>query len=261
MSPLPTYVGTITIVGIAGILAATSAALYRGRRDTGAGRRAAAATAAASAVLFGAWAVASALIAHHGGYRTQLGKQPPWLPIEATVATAVLLLLARIPAVSRGLAGPSTVRLLSWPHTFRVAGVALVISMWMGHLPALFAIPAGLGDITVGVVEPLLSRRIRTGHARRATLWFNLFGITDLVTAMVLGGLTAYGIVHVSPANSALSQLPLALIPTVGVPTLFALHVLTLRRLPSAPQREATPAPTRPETTSSTATRAEVSYR
>jgi hypothetical protein len=61
--------------------------------------------------------------------------------------------------------------------------------------------------------------------------WFNIFGILDLVIAMTLGGLTAYGIVHVSPVNSALSVLPLALIPTVGVPMLFVLHILTLRRL------------------------------
>ena len=261
MSPLPPYVGAITLVGIAGILVATSAALYRGSRDTGAGRRAATATTASSAVLFGAWAVTSALIAHHGGYRTQLGKQPPWLPIEAMAATAVLLLLARIPAVSRALAGPNTVRLLSWPHTFRVAGIALLISMWLGHLPALFAIPAGLGDIAVGVVEPLLSRRIKAGHARRATLWFNLFGMTDLVTAMALGGLTAYHIVHVSPANSALSQLPLALIPTVGVPTLFALHILTLRRLPGTPRRHTAPVLTSIQSSSPAAAGAEASYR
>jgi hypothetical protein len=199
--------------------------------------RRAAAVAAASAILFGTWVAASALVAHHGGYRTQLGKQPPWLPIEAAAATAVVLLLARIPAVSHALAGSNTVRLLSWPHVFRVGGVVLVISMWLGRLPALFALPAGLGDIAVGLAEPLVSRRIKAGHARRATLWFNLFGVIDLLTAMALGGLTAYGIVHVSPAGSALSQLPLALIPTVGVPTVLAVHILTLQRLPSAPRR------------------------
>jgi hypothetical protein len=236
MSPLPAYIDAITFAGTTGVLVATSAALYRGSRDSGATRRAAATTAAAAAALFGAWAVASAIFAQHGGYRTQLGKQPPWLPIEAIGAMVVLLLLTRVPPVSRAVSGPNAVRLLSWPHVFRVAGVALVISMWLGHLPALFAIPAGLGDIAVGVAEPLLTRRFQTGHTRRATLWFNILGLVDLVTAMALGGLTAYGIVHVSPANSALSQLPLALIPSVGVPTLLALHVVTLRRLRAAPE-------------------------
>jgi hypothetical protein len=243
MSPLPACVGAITVAGTTGILAATAAALYRGSRDGGATRRGATTTAAAALTLFGAWTVTSALVAHRGGYRTQLGKQPPWLPIEAIGAMAVLLLLTRIPQVSRALSGLDAVRLLSWPHAFRVAGVALVVSMWLGHLPALFAIPAGLGDVAVGAAEPLLTRRVRAGHARRATLWFTVLGLADLVTAMALGGLTAYGVVHVSPSHSALSQLPLALVPTVGVPTLLALHLLTLRRLPAAPERRSTPAP------------------
>jgi hypothetical protein len=228
---LPAYVGAITIAGITGILTATCAVLYRGSRDSGATRSAAATTAAGAAILFGVWAVASAVFAHHGGYQTQLGKQPPWLPIEAMGAILALLLLTRIPFVSRALSGPNSVRLLSWPHAFRLAGVALVISMMLGHLPALFALPAGLGDMAVAVAEPFVTRRIKAGHGHRAATWFNIFGILDLVIAMTLGGLTAYGIVHVSPVNSALSVLPLALIPTVGVPILVVLHILTLRRL------------------------------
>jgi hypothetical protein len=240
MSSLPAYVGAISIAGTTGILTAACAALYRGSRESGASRRAAATTAAGAAILFGAWAVASALFAHHGGYHTQLGKQPPWLPIEAVGAMIALLLLTRIPRVSAALSGENSVRLLSWPHAFRVAGVAFVISMILGHMPALFALPAGLGDMAVGVAEPLLARRIRAGHGRRPAIWFNILGIVDLVTAMSLGGLTAYGIVHVSPVNSELSQLPMALIPTVGVPMVFVLHILALRRLPSSPDRQTT---------------------
>ena len=127
---------------------------------------------------------------------------------------------------------PGSVRLLSWPHAFRVAGgAALVISMLLGHLPALFAIPAGLGDMAVGLAEPFVARQARVGRGRRAVRSLNILGLLDLLTAMTLGGLTAYGIVHVSPVNNALSQLPLVLIPTIEVPMLFALHILTLRRL------------------------------
>jgi hypothetical protein len=231
MSNLPTYVSAITVAGTAGILTATCAVLYRGSRLSGASRRAAATTAGGAAILFGAWAVSSAVFARHGGYHTQLGKKPPWLPIEAITAMIALLMLTRIPFVSRALPDQNSVRLLSWPHAFRVAGVVLVISMILGHLPALFALPAGLGDMAVGVAEPLVTRRIKAGHGHRAATWFNIFGILDLVSAMTLGGLTAYKIIHVSPANSALSEFPLVLIPTVGVPVLFVLHVLTLRRL------------------------------
>jgi len=245
MSTLPAYVGAITIAGTTGILTATCAALYRGSRDSGTSRRAAATMAGSAAIVFAVWAGASALFAHHGGYQTQLGKQPPWLPIEAMGAMIALLLLARIPPVARALSGENAVRLLAWPHAFRVAGVSFVISMILGHMPALFAIPAGLGDMAVGIAEPIVTRRIKAGHGHRAALWFNIFGLVDLVTALTLGGLTAYEIVHVSPANTGLSQLPLALIPTVGVPVLFVLHLLTLRRLRKSPYREATRADAR----------------
>ena len=113
MSSLPAYVGAISIAGTTGILTAACAALYRGSRDSGASRRAASTTTAGAAILFGAWAVASALFAHHGGYQTQLGKQPPWLPIEAVGAMIALLLLARLAPVSRALSGENSVRLLS----------------------------------------------------------------------------------------------------------------------------------------------------
>jgi hypothetical protein len=231
MSNLPAYVGVITIAGVAGVLTATCAVLYHGSRDSGASRSTAATTTAGAAILFGVWAVASGLFAHHGGYHTQLGKQPPWLPIEAIAAMIALLLLTRNPLVSRALSGPNSVRLLLWPHAFRVAGVVFVISMILGHVPALFALPAGLGDMAIGVAEPLLTRRMKAGRGHHSAIWFNIFGILDLVSAMALGGLTAYGIVHVWPVNSAVGALPLALIPTVEVPLLFVLHILTLRRL------------------------------
>lgn len=243
MSDIPAYIGAITVVGTAGILTATCAALYAGVRASGAGRKAATKSTAVAAILLGVWAAVNTAVAREGGYHTQLGKQPPWLPIEAVTAIVALLLLTRIPTVSRALSVQHSVRLLSWPHAFRVAGVALILSAMLGHLPALFAIPAGLGDIAVGLTEPVVAQRINAGHGRRAATWFNIFGIVDLVTAMILGGLTAYRIVHVSPVNSAVSTMPLALIPTVAVPILVVLHILTLRRLVAGPNAAMTVAP------------------
>ena len=165
-------------------------------------------------------------------------KQPPWLPIVAVGA-----MIASAPAdahsASVGQRCQARTRCVYFRGPIRsaFAGVAFVISMFLGHMPALFALPAGLGDIAVGVAEPVLARRINAGRRRRPAIWFNVLGIVDLVTAMTLGGLTAYGIVHVSPVNS-LSQLPMALVPTVGVPMVFVLHILALRQLRRSPERQ-----------------------
>jgi len=73
-----------------------------------------------------------------------------------------------------------------------VAGVVFLFYLALGHLPALFALPAGVGDIAAGIAAPLVARRLAQGTGRRAALWFNAFGLTDLVVALTLGALTAY---------------------------------------------------------------------
>ena len=126
-------------------------------------------------------------------------------------------------------------RLLS-PHSFRVAGVFFLLYLAFGHLPALFALPAGLGDIAAGIAAPLAARKLAQGTGRRATLWFNAFGITDLVVAGTLGALTGYQLLNVTPSAAPIGELPLALIPTVTVPLLLALHVTSIITLARAPR-------------------------
>jgi hypothetical protein len=89
-----------------------------------------------------------------------------------------------------------------------------------------------------------VARRLARGTGRRGAIWFHFLGIADLVNALIIGGLTGFHIIHVSPTNDALSLLPIALIPTAGVPLLFTLHIIALRRLVSTPRtRQTVPAP------------------
>ncbi|MFZ0166646.1 MAG: hypothetical protein WAL12_23955, partial [Trebonia sp.] len=127
-----------------------------------------------------------------------------------------------------------------------------VLMMALGHLPALFALPAGLGDIAAGIAAPLVALRLARGTGRRTALWFNAFGMTDLISALTLGALTGYALVNVTPSGAPISELPLALIPTAAVPLLFALHLtsvpalLRTRRTPlraTAPRTAAAPNP------------------
>jgi len=117
--------------------------------------------------------------------------------------------------------------------------------MALGHLPALLAVPAGLGDIATGIATPRVARKVAHGTGRRAGLWMNAFGFADLVNALTLGALTGFQLVHVTPAATAITELPLALIPTAAVPLLLALHIINLRTLAKAP-RTAMPANAQP---------------
>ena len=114
--------------------------------------------------------------------------------------------------------------------------MAFLLYLALGRLPALFALPAGLGDIAAGIAAPLVALRLAQGTGRRAAVWHNAFGLTDLVTALALGALTGFGLLHITPSSAPLTELPLALIPTAVVPLLFALHITSLSALARAPR-------------------------
>ena len=236
----PGYLWALTIAGVIAILAATCLVLYGGAVRAGLGRRRAALVAGGAAVVLGGWCTASAVIAGHGWYHTRLGHGVPWMAVAVVGFLGLLLALARIPAVARSLRAPGMTSRLELPHSFRMMdGAAFLIIMGLGHLPPLFALPAGLGDIIAGITAPLAARRLARGTGRRAALWFNAFGMTDLIVALTLGALTAYQVVHLTPSGAPISELPLALVPTVGVPLLFAVHLTSV----SALVRAARPAP------------------
>ena len=94
-----------------------------------------------------------------------------------------------------------------------------------GQLLGLFALPAGIGDVATGVLAPFVAYAWYSGkpYARTAAIAWNLFGIADLVNAVVLGTLTnggAGGIVF-----------PVVLIPVFAVPRGFLIHSYSLMGL------------------------------
>jgi hypothetical protein len=175
-------------------------------------------------VVLGGWIAVTAVIAGRGWYDTRLS-QPPWLPVAAAGFLGALLTLSRIPVVRRALTAPAMTGGLLRPHGFRVAGVFFLLYLAYGQLPALFALPAGLGDIAAGLAAPLVARQLRRGTGRRAAAWFNAFGLTDLTVALTLGALTGYQLLNVTPSSAPISELPLVLVPTATVPLLLALHI------------------------------------
>jgi hypothetical protein len=227
----PAYLWVITIAGPVTVAAMVCIVLYGGAERAGLGRgRAAVLAGAAAAVLVG-WLAASAVIADHGWYRTL-----PWFPVAVTGYLIVLLALGRIPVVARALAAPGMAGRLEIPHTPRLVGVAFLLYLALGYLPAMFALPAGLGDIAAGIAAPLVARKLARGTGRRAALWFNAFGLTDLVTGLTLGALTGFQLLNVTPSSAPIAELPLALIPTATVPLFFALHITSVITLVRAPR-------------------------
>lgn len=234
-------VWVFVLVGASSTPLLTAVALFRSGLTAGLSRRTSAAVAVGTAVLWGAWTGISAALAAAGIYRNP-DAVVPWLGVAAVGALLAALLGTRIPVVARILAAPGTTARLRWPHAVRVLGVLFLIAMAQGTLPALFALPAGLGDIAVGVFALLLARCSRPARA----VWFNVLGLADLVIAVTLGlfgGLSAHPILPVSPSTVAMSLLPLVLIPTTVVPLDAALHVVSMARPRRAARATAVPVP------------------
>jgi hypothetical protein len=119
---------------------------------------------------------------------------------------------------------------------YRVAGAVFLLGWAQGVLPAAFALPAGIGDICVGLAAPRVASRVareRPGWQRSAMLW-NAAGLADLVLAVTLGALTSPSTFHpdgLGRPGYLTSRLPLVLIPVFAVPLSAVLHVEAIRRL------------------------------
>jgi hypothetical protein len=251
MSDQPLYIWALVLVPAIGIPATTSIVLLRGAVAAGLGRGVATGVAVAAAATLAGWLVLTGSLASALVYRGPESGQ--WFGLAATGPLVALLLATRIPAVSRVLADPGTAARLTVPHTLRVAGVVFLILMAQGQLSAGFALPAGLGDMAIGVTAPFVARRLARAPRRAdvvaAAVRFNLLGILDLVVALSLGiVLGPPWLLGGTPSTELLRLLPAALIPTAAVPLAVALHIVTLGRLrPASVRRTAPDTATRPQ--------------
>ena len=113
-------------------------------------------------------------------------------------------------------------------HTWRILGIAFIWGVSQGILHPAFGIPAGVGDILIGVTAIPFAYFLRKGFSwsKYALVVWSILGIADLVNAISLGLIT-------SPefGRSTMTTFPWVLVPTVGVPLALILHGITLYRL------------------------------
>lgn len=156
--------------------------------------------------------------------------------LAALIPIVVFSLWFAASAGFRGFAMSLNPRVLSLVHTWRIGGFTFLVLNAFGILPAVFAWPAGVGDMLIGATAPLVAWRLaQPDHRNRFMLWQAL-GMLDLVTAVTLG--TTAGLI--SPhgvAMTAMTVLPLSLVPTFIVPLLLIFHIICIaqaRRWPAS---------------------------
>ena len=119
---------------------------------------------------------------------------------------------------------------------YRALGVVFLILYATGKLPSLFAWPAGVGDIAIGLLAPVVGLAYARAPREAGGLvkaW-NVFGILDLLVAVTTGFLTAPSLlqpIEIQPTSELMTVLPMVLIPVFLVPLSIVLHLASLAKL------------------------------
>ena len=112
-------------------------------------------------------------------------------------------------------------------QTWRIIGFTFVLLEARGLLPAIFAWPAGYGDMTVGITASFVAWKTANRGHRNAFIRWQMLGMADLITAVSLGA-TA-GLLRPQGVSTALmTVLPMSLIPTFFVPLFMIFHFICI---------------------------------
>jgi len=162
---------------------------------------------------------------------------PPLALLVAVVGPPlVFALVYRISRTFRDFALNIDLRLLTAMQSWRVLGGMFLALYAFGLLPGLFAWPAGIGDVAVGVAAPFVVLAMLRGAPtwRRTVTWLNIAGLVDFVGAVGTGALTStlsLGGMADEASRASMGALPLSLVPTFGVPLWTIFHVISLLQL------------------------------
>jgi hypothetical protein len=181
------------------------------------------------------WLAGIISLAGAGAFISATGS-PPW-QIGLGFGGPVVLFLAwvRMTSGGRDFVARADLALLAGLHAWRFAGIAFPFGYSQGLLPGLFAWPAGLGDIAIGLTAPWIARRLAADPEFAGTsafaLW-NVAGLLDFIVAVGLGTLSTGFVPALRPAvdTALMQQLPLVVIPAFFVPLLTICHLIALLR-------------------------------
>ena len=157
------------------------------------------------------------------------------MPIAIAVTAPLLLFFAalRLSRSFREFALSLDLRLIAGIQAWRWAGLGLLTLYAYNVLPAVFALPAGLGDMAIGVTAPwivlALVRQPRFAASGTFIRW-NVLGILDLLIAVSIGAVSA-SLTTGAPgeiSTAPMATLPLLLIPGFLVPLFLMLHTAAL---------------------------------
>ena len=175
-----------------------------------------------------------ALAAGWYGLFLQTDAPPVYLGLFFAVPIVLFAVLYLLSKSFRAYANGLDLSLIVGAHLWRYVGVGFLLAFFYGRLPAQFAVPEGVGDITAAVFALPLALALRSNKPVRGyfVAW-NIFGLVDLTSAITVGVLYSegpVGVLRTGVSTGLMTTFPVNLIPTFFVPLFIMLHSLALLR-------------------------------
>ncbi len=228
---MPTYLNPLVVTSLAALIATTLAAIAFSDHL---GRDARLTAVRALGAIYAVWFPVMIWLAIDEVFVPTATEVSPVLPLAILGPPLILLAgLAVAPSLRRLAAGLSQEWLIG-VQMLRVMGGVFVLVWAGGALPWEFALPAGLGDVAVGLIAMVTLNRLRSGAAS-APAWVrrtNIAGLADFAVAVGTGFLSAPGAVQLlalDRPSELINLYPLVLIPVFAVPVFIAVHILSIR--------------------------------
>src|SRR5262245_30573664 len=141
-------------------------------------------------VLLAAWLGVVILLAATGQFVTDVGEPPLALLAAVLLPVAAFGIAYGSSAAVRDYVRAGDPLFLTTLQSWRILGGVFLVLLSFGMLPAAFALPAGWGDVAIGVTAPFVARAVAKwgwNRAGRLFVIWQLLGILDLVVAVGSG--------------------------------------------------------------------------
>ena len=232
---IPTYLPYFVLTGTAATLIAILYGLNRALADADWPTPDRKRTLLVSAVILIGWLAVAIVLGAMGVYHVNASEVPT---IQYGIVLPILIgaLMIWQSEAAKRIIDAVPQEWLVGVQLYRALGVIFLILYATGKLPSLFAWPAGIGDIAIGLLAPVVGLAYARAPRKAASLvaaW-NVFGLLDLIVAVGTGFMTAPSLLQpfeVQPTSELISVLPMVLIPVYLVPLSIVLHLASLAKL------------------------------
>ena len=183
------------------------------------------------------WFAVAAVIGDQALLTNANGSLLPPIAITAVVPVAVFLGLYASSSRFRGFVLAQDIETLTMLQLWRVIGFGFLMLYAYGVLPGLFALPAGIGDVAIGLAAPFVVLHLRRDpdYATSSGLVrFQYLGLLDFAVAIITAGLSAGAFASLAPdgiTSAPMDVWPLSLFPSFIVPIFIILHLTVLLKL------------------------------